>query len=218
MHVIRPYCPLTETVVRLRLVGNTIQVEFPEKRDDFGKIVKSFGCIWQRPYWEREIGNLAGDPTERMIELGHKLLSAGFNVAVESEAMQDVIVSGTFSPEITRWVLVVKSGDHVNWFALKWSKRDDLYDEATKLTGARYAPPYVVVPPEHYDQVLDFADVHRMEVSNAAKELANKVGELMALAVVFSPSDYADSPADGTVEIAKYVNQEIDDELADDLV
>lgn len=215
MHVIRPISPLTETVARVRLVGSTIQVEFPEKRDDFGKIVKAFGCIWQRPYWEREIGNLAGDPTERMVELGHKLLSAGFNVAVESEAMQDAIVLGVFSPEITRWVLVVKSGEHVNWFALKWSKRDDLYDETTKLTGARYAPPYVVVPPEHYDQVLDFADVHRMEVSNAAKELANKVSELMSLAVVFSPSDYADSPVDGIVE---YVNQEIDDELADDLV
>lgn len=218
MHVIRPISPLTETVARLRSVGNIIQIEFPEKRDDFGKIVKTFGGIWQRPYWEREIGNLAGDPAERMIELGHKLLSAGFNVAVESEAMQDAIVSGTFSPEITRWVLVVRSGDHVSWFALKWSKRDDLYNEAIKLTGARYAPPYVVVPPEHYDQVLDFADVHEMKVSDASKELANKVSELMALAVVFSPSDYAGSATDGTVEIAEYVSQGIDDELVDDLI
>lgn len=216
MVVIRPVSPLTETVARLRLAGDTIQVDFPEKREDFGKVVKSFGCIWQRPYWERQIGKRAGDPTERLIEIGHKLLNAGFNVAVDSEQLQDAIVSGSFAPEITRWVLVVRSGDHVNWFALQWGKRDDLYNEATKLTGARYSPPYVVVPPEHYDQVLDFADVHKMTVSKAAMALVDKVRDLMAIAVVFSPADYADSPTDGTIDLTEYVSTEIDDEFADD--
>lgn len=218
MHVIRPVSPLTETVARLQLVGDTIKIDFPEKRDDLRKVVKAFGCIWQRPNWERQIGPRAGDPTERLIEVGHKLLSAGFNVAVESERMQDAIVSGRFAPEVTRWVLVVRSGDHVNWFALQWGKRDDLYSEATKLTGARYSPPYVVVPPEHYDQVLDFANIHKMTISEAAKTLVIKVQELMAIAVVFSPSDYADSQIDGMIDLDEYVSMEIADELADDLV
>lgn len=218
MHAVRPVSPLTETVARIQLVGDTIKIGFPEKRDDFREVVKAFGCIWQRPNWERQIGQRAGDPTERLIEVGNKLLSAGFNVAVESEQIQDAIVAGNFTAEITKWVLVVRSGDHVNWFALQWGKRDDLYNEATKLTGARYSPPYVVVPPEHYDQVLDFADVHKMTVSEAARTLVAKVQELMAIAVVFSPADYADSPTDGTIDLDEYVSTELDDELADDFI
>lgn len=214
MYIIRPISPKSETVARIALSGNTLQIEYPEKRDDFGKVVKGMGCIWQRPYWEREIDNLAGDATERLIEAGHVLLEAGFNVAAETEELRDAIAAGKFAPEIRRWVLVVKSGEHVNWFALKWDKSSNLYDEATKLTGARYAPPYVVVPPEHYDQVGDFADVHKMEMSAAAQALSAKVQELMLSAIVFSSSAYADMPVDGQVEIGQYA--EIDDELADD--
>lgn len=214
MHIIRPISPKSETVARIQLAGNTLQIEFPERRDDFGKVVKRMGCIWQRPYWEREIDSLAGDATERLIEAGHLLLEAGFNVATDTEELRDAIVAGKFAPEIRRWVLVVKSGEHINWFALKWDKASNLYEEATKLTGARYAPPYVVVPPEHYDQVADFADVHKMEMSTAAAALSAKVQELMLSAIVFSSSDYADMPTDGQVEIGEYAG--IDDELADE--
>jgi hypothetical protein len=214
MHIIRPISPKSETVARLCLSGNTLQIEFPEKRDDFGKVVKGMGCIWQRPYWEREIDKLAGDATERLIEAGHVLLEAGFNVATETDELRDAIVAGRFAPEIKRWVLVVKSGEHVNWFALKWDKHSNLYDQAVKLTGARYAPPYVVVPPEHYDQVGDFAEVHKMEMSAAAIALTDKVRDLMLSAIVFSSSDYADMPTDGQVEINEYAG--IDDELADE--
>lgn len=216
MHVIRPVSPKSETVARLRLHDNLLQVEFPEKRDDFRSLVKSMDCQWNQPYWQREIGALAGDPADRLVETGHKLLTAGFVVAVETEEIRQAITVGQFAPEIRRWVLVVKSGEHVNWFALKWSRADDLYDRAMRLTGARYSSPYVIVPPEHYDEVEDFAEVHKMELSAAALTLVNKVKLLMSLAVVFSPSAYADGPADGVIELKEAVTYAIDPDLADE--
>lgn len=216
MNIIRPVSPKSETVARLRLHGSTLQVEFPEKRDDFRTLVKAMDCQWDQPYWQREIGDLAGNPTDRLIEAGHKLLTAGFIVAVESEELRQATTTGQFAPEIRRWVLVVKSGEHVNWFALKWSRQDDLYNKAMTLTGARYSSPYVLVPPEHYDQVQDFAEVHKMELSTAALTLVNKVKLLMSLAVVFSPSAYADGPADGQIELKEAVEYAIDPDLADE--
>ena len=216
MHVIRPVSPKSEGVARLRLHGNLLQIEFPPKRDDFRNLVKSLDCHWEQPYWQREIGNLAGNPTDRLIEAGHKLLTAGFIVAVETEELRQAITAGQFAPEVRRWVLVVKSGEHVNWFALKWSRADDLYNKAMRLTGARYSPPYVIVPPEHHDEVEDFAEVHKMEMSSSALTLANKVKLLMSLAIVFSPSAYADGPADGVIELKEPVEYAIDPELADD--
>ena len=217
MHIIRPVSPISETVARLRLHGSTLQIEFPEKRDDFRLLVKAMDCQWNHPYWRREIGDLAGNPSDRLIEAGHKLLADGFIVATETEELRQAIATGQFAPEIRRWVLVVKSGEHVNWFALKWSRQDDLYNKAMTLTGARYSSPYVIVPPEHYDEVEDFAEVHKMELSAAALTLVNKVKALMALAIVFSPSAYADGPTDGQIELKETVEYAIDPDLADDL-
>lgn len=217
MHIIRPVSPKSETVARIRLHGNALQIEFPEKRDDFRLLVKSLDCQWNQPYWQREIGDMAGNPADRLIEAGHKLLTNGFIVATETEELRQAIAAGQFAPEIRRWVLVVKSGEHVNWFALKWSRQDDLYNKAMTLTGARYSSPYVIVPPEHYDEVEDFAEVHKMELSTAALTLVNKVKALMALAIVFSPSAYTDGPTDGQIELKETVEYAIDPDLADDL-
>ena len=213
MHVIRPVSPLTETVARIQLDEGTIQIEFPERRDDFGEVVKQYGCIWQRPYWERDIDNqLAGDPLDRLVEIAHKLLNAGFNVAVPSSELQTRIADGDFAPEVRRWVLVVTKGEHKNWFALKWHRRDDFYDKAMALPGARYLKPYVGVPPEQFEMVMDFAEVHGFAMSDSAEELAEKVQELMLTAVVFSPSEYEEIEADEELEEV----HEIDDELADE--
>lgn len=217
MYIIRPVSPKSETVARLRLHGNALQIEFPEKRDDFRTLAKAMDCQWSQPYWQRDLGDLAGNHTDRLIETGNKLLTGGFIVAVETEDLRDAITAGQFAPEVRRWVLVVKSDENVNWFALKWSRQDDLYNRAMRLTAARYSPPYVIVPPEHYDEVGDFAEVHRMELSTAAITLTNKVKMLMSLAVVFSPSTYADGPADGEIKLKEPVEYAIDPDLADNL-
>lgn len=43
---------------------------------------------------------------------------------------------------------------------------------AKRLKGSRYAPPYVVVPPEHYEEVLDFAQVYGFQLSKGAQDVA----------------------------------------------
>lgn len=45
MHVIRPVSPKSEGVARLRLHDNLLQIEFPEKRDDFRTLVKALAYL-----------------------------------------------------------------------------------------------------------------------------------------------------------------------------
>ena len=49
---IRPQDTKTETVAEIRILKETVQVEFPEKREDFRKIINSNGYRWSGSCWE----------------------------------------------------------------------------------------------------------------------------------------------------------------------
>ncbi len=83
-------------------------------------------------------------------------------------------ISGAFTPECTRWVLSFVSGDYAGWFALSWGKADDLYRAAKRIKGSRYAAPYVAVPPEQFEEVLDFAHVYDFRLNTGAREIAEQ--------------------------------------------
>jgi len=168
---IRPETPVSELAAEISLNGNTISIIFPEQREDFKEIVKkSLGYTWSNGCWQRVPSKFAGSPVERLVEVGHTLLSHGFLVRVFDEELRARIVAGTFEPEHTRWITNKTDGTYTGWLSIRWSKQEDYYAVARKLPNSKYNAPHVVVPPVQFAQVLDFAELYDFKLSNGAQE------------------------------------------------
>lgn len=171
---IRPEQPITETVAEIRIVGNTVTIHFPEKRDDFREIVKGLGYTWDNGRWARTIGTFNGPHADRAAEAGHTLLSNGFCIRILDDALRAAAVAGEYTPECTRWIRQVITGEHKGWFEIVWSRDEDFYAAARRITASRYERPFVVVPPEQFEQVLDFATRYDFHLSQGAQQVLER--------------------------------------------
>ena len=182
---VRPEKPITEAVAEIHVGEREITMRFPEKREDFYELVR-FQLGYRRidGRWTRTIAGHHGTVEDRAAELGHRLLSAGFPVRIFREDIREKAISGDFAPEITRWIMKRVSGDYAGWFAIIWGHDEDYYDAAKKLKRSRYAKPAVVVPPEQFAEVLDFARLYDFCVSAAAQQIAGQAKAMRDAALV----------------------------------
>lgn len=171
---VRPKEPVTETVAEIKVLDNTVEVSFPERRDDFWQIIKKqLKYEWFGNCWRRELSALNGTAADRAAETGHRLLAAGFVVRVYDAIIRQNAVDGEYEPEITRWVMGRTNGKYKGWFTISWPWGDDFYNAARAIPGSRWERPYVVVPPERFEEVLDFADMYGFGVSDNARRIAD---------------------------------------------
>ncbi len=181
--IVRPKVAKTETVAYLSICGSTLAVTFAEKRADFRAAIKGLGYRWEWAYrqWRRTLHKRAGALADRLAETGRVLLAAGFIVAFPDEDTARIAVEGTYAPEVTRWILVYKGAFRVWW---RWG--EDWYKQAMRMTGARYHHDEhaVLVPPEHYEEVLDFAQIHGFGLTEEAQRLADEAAQKKAAAWV----------------------------------
>jgi hypothetical protein len=173
---VRPQNPKTETVAEIRVLDDVVEVDFPEKREDFWTTVKKqLRMIWNGKCWRRELTPKSGTAMDRAAEIGHRLLAAGFPIRIYDSELREKVIAGDYEPEQTRWVMRRKDGaKYAGWFAISWGKDDDLYAAAKRIPGSRYDKPSVVVPPEQFEQVLDFAGRYGFAVSEMAQALADE--------------------------------------------
>ena len=216
---VRPEKPKTATVAEIRIKGDLLEVDFPEKREDFwGIIKKQLGFIWSGKCWERTITVRSGPVSDRAAEVGHRLLGAGFAVRIYDGAVREMAISGQYSAEQTRWVVCRKAGvECAGWFVITWDKDDDLYAAAKRIPGSRYLKPFVAVPPEQYEQVLDFATHHKFTLSDAAQQAADQARQVKEDSLVVSVSERKRSPHIGDKPEKLAVPEEvgIDESLRD---
>lgn len=210
----RPPRPLTESIARVRIEGERVRVFFPEIRDDFKRVVKQLLYGWCDPVYARTFADGA-IRLHRAAELVRDLLAAGFVVKAD-EALVRMAAAGDFAPEPRRWVTASASG----WFLLGWFRDEDCYRAAKSLPGSRYEAPHVVVPPEHFEDVLDFADVYQFHVMLDAHQLvdAARAEREMAVIVYVAPASDRQLPppmsgAPRALGIPERVD--IDDDLID---
>lgn len=173
---VRPGKPKTETVAEIRIKGDTVEVDFPEKREDFWTVVKKqLNFSWSGTCWQRALIAKNGTPADRAAEVGHVLLAAGFPVRIYDGDVRQKAISGDFAAEQPRWILCRKEGaEYAGWFAIRWGKDDDFYTAAKRIPGSRWHSPSVVVPPEQYEQVMDFAERYGFAVSDDARGAADR--------------------------------------------
>ena len=175
---VRPEEPKTETVAEIRLtkalppLDDVLEISFPEKRDDFREIAKTqLKMKWNDGCWRRALNSKNGAATDRAAEAGHILLAAGFSIRIYDEQARQRAITGDYDPEATRWVMARVKGDYEGWFSLDWDRNEDFYKVARKIAGSKYHRPNVVVPPEQFEQVLDFADMYDFKLSPGAEGL-----------------------------------------------
>lgn len=187
MTLVIPEDKCTELVARPRLDGVTLSVRLPERRQAFVDVVRALHYHWESaPYaWQRTIGELAGDPVDRLVELGHRIFAAGFPVEMGDELGQRA-VAGEYETECRRWV-VSGHGDYDGWLRIWWGRGEpDFYRRARFLTGSSYdrESHCVVVRIEAFAEVLDFAEMHGFRVHPKAQALIDVQRQLVASAQV----------------------------------
>lgn len=173
---VRPQAPLTETVATVRVVAGKLEIHFPERHEKFRSIMRdTLHMVWSDTCWARTLGLFAGAPDDRVAEAGHRLLAAGFIIRIHDPLAREAAIQGTFAPEQRRWVArVTQKGPTLDWFLIRWGREEDFYSAAKALPRSRYERPNVVVPPEFFEEVLDFAEVHGFSVSKGAREIAEQ--------------------------------------------
>jgi len=221
--LVRPERPVTPSIARISFDGDRLRCYFPEKRDAFWEVMRDRSLYWEPPFYTRKI---SGDETRRhrAAELAHHLLATGFCVKVETAVMQ-MAISQTYDPEPRRVVTTVngkkhQDGEYAGWFLIWWHHGEDCYDAAKRLPGARYSRPNVVVPPESFAEVLDFAGMYQFQVAPQAQALADKAQAeqdaalIVSLSMPLTPKLKRQPPKPPKLTVPKVVD--IDDELLDD--
>lgn len=216
---VRPENPKTETVAEIRILGDILEIRFPEKREDFRMLVKKeLKMVWSDG-WKRRIGIKQGAIEDRAAEAGNKLLYAGYPIRIFDAEIRKKAITADYKPECTRWIMSRTEGAYKGWLGISWDRDEDLYRQAKAITGAKYDKPGVVVSPEHFAEVLDFAEMYKFEISDKAMETIVKAREIrdnsiIGIAAEPKEKDYAivqDKPP--VLEIPESV--EIADEFKD---
>lgn len=215
--ILRPLEPKTETVAWVSVTGRRVAVHFPEKRDDFGDIVKGLDYEWDAPYWARTIQDKDGLLMDRAAELCHHLLAGGFCVSPPNVAVRDKALAGDYESDGRRWITAFKAQSGRDYFLIRWSRREDMYEAAMRIAAAHYDKQTygVRVPSEQYDQVLDFAGRYKFVLDDKAQALVERARVMRESALLVTLY----KPAPPTLATGRPVlpadTFEVDDDLAD---
>lgn len=211
---IRPEAPKTDLVAEIRPLDDAVEISFPERRDDFRELVKGQGYRWEDGCWQRKLYAKNGTPQDRAAEAGHRLLAAGFPIRIYDETIRIKAVTSDYEPECTNWVQLCIGEKYTGWLAISWDRKDDFYGATKRIAGARWSSPSMVIPPENYEEVLDFAQMHGFQVSEAAQEaieIARVARDKTLTVSVAQPADQGGVVASGKPPVLEVpVEVEID--------
>jgi hypothetical protein len=195
------------------VVECAVKLFLPEKRDDFRGVVKRFLYAWDGSCWQRQFLESI-DIVDRAAEIGCEILLSGFCVQVQSDSVKQRIIDASFRPEAFRTIKRSLSGLFKDCFVVSWPKGDDFYEKAMRITAARYSDGSIYVPPEHYLDVADFAEIEGFEFSQAALDLAEEARLAVDRSIIVSPkrrSKKADDSHSVKDEIPKHLRDEFED-------
>lgn len=213
---VRPADEITAIVAEIRVIGQRIEIVFPEKRDDFRQLVRhELGHAWSGSAWGRVITDRSGPLADRVIEAGHRLLSAGFPIRLQDAELRARAIAGDYAPEQKRWITFITSGEQSGRLYIAWPREADDYVAAKRLPGARYHKPGVVVPATAFDAIEDFAAAHGYAISARAREALDAARTAHDAALIVEPSRVTPQApeAPGTLPA---ITGEIDPDLLDD--
>lgn len=149
--------------------NNEVKVK-SEKDQIVINTVKSLHYDWSGKVWYRETVPYKRDVTDRIAEVGNKLLLAGVPIIIWDEAIRKKAINGIFEKECFRWV--IKDKDMIS---IVWEFRsDELYRKAKRLPHAKWENGGMDVPARYYAEIRDFAKINEFKITPAAEELLSQ--------------------------------------------
>lgn len=185
--LLRPPSPITESIVYVVADGKTIRTWLIEKHDEFRDLVKArgFRWDWEVKVWWRSVDAVTGPAADRAAETAHVFLAAGFCVEVADDIAQ-TILDVSYEPEKRLRIQRAADANKVygGWFLIIWPRDDDYWHAARRLPGNRYVKPHVVVPPEQYEAIIDFAERYGFWISPKAWKVINEAAARKRAALI----------------------------------
>jgi hypothetical protein len=184
-----------------------------ERNDTFRELVKGLGYAWIDGRWRRVINVKTGTATDRAAELGNKLLNAGFPISILDADTRRKAIEADYEPECDRWVFARTKGDYTGWLAIQWQGQDDrLYQAARKLPRSKWNSGSVVVKPEYFQEVEEFAQMFGFKFSDGAIRMISEAKSIKESAKVIVPAESKEvKNKDGLKEILDSGSDIIDD-------
>lgn len=189
--LIRPKKIHTKTITWMKIDGGSIFISFPEKDEDFKKIIRGFDFSWNSAS-ESWLRSKCDSVNDLCAEIAHKLVDNGFCVVMPNPESQEMLLDSSYTPESRRWVKRIISGKYENWFSIGWKYEENMYDEARMITASKYKRPNIIVPPEHYEEVIGFAEEHGFDMSESAVELIDVAKTIFDNAMIPDLPEYVD--------------------------
>lgn len=193
--IISPKKPTTKTIAIVTNDNKHIYIKFPETNDNFRNIVKSRLYFWEwiRMEWCKDTKK----PLHRKAEIIRKLLEGGF--IVESDDVSILRAQKKdYDPEPTRWV-IAKDG----LFKFRWYYNEDCYSEVRKLPASKYDKPYVTVPMEYYEEVVDFCEINNFFIYESAANLIEEAKQKLNNILFFCDTEIIAKKEDDQYTIDK---------------
>ena len=214
--VLRPAVCDSEEIVSIRVAGATIRT-FADYSESRRQILKSLRYQWKSPYWERTISSYAGSLEDRLIELSYQLLNSGHIILLPRPDLQERVLTGDYEDEPTRWVMRRVGGKYEDWLAVSWfGRRENFFDQAKLIKSARWSKPAVVIRAQHFEEVLDFAEIHDFRFSDGALELIEMARRKKESAVRVELKPRAKRAKNSLTAATTAPTGRIDDELKDE--
>lgn len=186
--LVKPEKPITDTIVIISYTDKKLMVKFPEHNEKFREVIKySLSFQWSEYdfCWERS--NFWGSVTDRVSETGRVLLESRFIVDFPTEETLQNALNENYTKEPIAYIKrVIAETEFKDHFIVVWRYGHSLYDNAMRITGARYCKPYVCIPKQRYREVVDFSDIHNCVLSDAALELGKEAQAELEGAIIFS--------------------------------
>lgn len=213
-YAIKPESPVTDSVAEIKYTNDVLKVSFPAKNEALISACKAVGMKWNKAnlVWERKLSEMTGT-TDRIIEIGHKLLKIGIPVAIADESIREKAVSGEYKDECLLWVM---NGPD-DKLKITWSD-GDWYDKAKRLTGAKWYSENkgMMVPVSSFREIRDFAECNNFGIT-AKAELKMKEHEIQLEKVkTVTVSEHKGTEKRDKLKEILQSSDEIPDDLLDD--
>lgn len=166
-----------DTVAEIKVTDDKVSVYYPKNQEFYDIVKKQLGFKWSGSCWEKKISFKTGSAEERAAELGNKLLNAGFPIMILDPDIRQKAITADYEPEHHRWISKLVSGKYEGWFAIQWPYGEDFYSKARSLPESKWNSPNVVVKPEYYKEVEEFAELYDFRLSPGAKEIIKEQQE-----------------------------------------
>lgn len=149
--------------------NNEVKVK-SEKDQIVINTVKSLHYDWSGKVWYRETVPYKRDVTDRIAEVGNKLLLAGVPIIIWDEAIRKKAINGDYEKECFRWITKNMSDNKISILF----NGDELYRKAKRLPHAKWDNGRMTVPERYYEEIRDFAKMNAFKITPPAEKLLSE--------------------------------------------